>query len=239
MSIELVNEGRLARIILDRPPLNILDLDHLEQLEQRLQEARDASIIVLRAGAKSRCFSAGNAVEDHVPERAPEMLDRFHAAIRLLLNSEAITVADVRGDALGGGCELITACDLVYATPYARFGQPEIKVGCFPPIAAALLPHRVGWTKAMEMIATGRLLTAEEAVTCGLVTRVCLSGADDGVADLLTQSAAVLRVAKQAMCSRSVAEAERIYKEDLLPLEDCAEGVRAFLAKTRPTWRHS
>ena len=239
MSVRLESEGRLARIILDRPPLNILDLDHLEQLGARLREANDASVIVLQAGEKCRSFSAGNAVEDHVPERAPLMLDRFHAAVRLLLNSEAITVADVRGDALGGGCELVTACDLVYATPNARFGQPEIKVGCFPPTAAALLPHRIGWSKAMEMIATGRLLDAEEAVACGLVTRVCASGADEGIADLLSQSAAVLRIAKQAMCSRSIEESERLYKEDLLPLADCTEGVRAFLAKTRPNWRHS
>ena len=87
------------------------------------------------------------------------------------------------------------------------------------------------------MIATGRLLDADEAEACGLVTRVCATGADEGVADLLRQSAAVLRIAKQAMCSRSVAESERLYKEDLLPLADYTEGIRAFLAKRRAVWR--
>lgn len=206
----------------------------LGELGDRLEEARGASVVVLEAGEGCRAFSAGNAVEDHVPERAPEMLRRFHRAIRLLLETDAITVADVRGDALGGGCELVTACDLVYATPNARFGQPEIKVGCFPPVAAALLAKRIGWGKAMEMIATGRLVPAAEFP---LVTQVTEEGPP--LDDLLAMSAPVLAAAKRAMRAGTLEEAERIYVEDVLPLDDCGEGIRAFLAKTPPNWRHS
>ena len=237
MSIQLVTEGRLARIILSRPPLNILDLAHLDELAAAIQSVTDAAILVLEAGEGCRCFSAGNAIQDHSPERAPEMLRHFHATIRTLLETDAVTVADVRGDALGGGCELVTACDLVYATPDSRFGQPEVKVGCFPPVAAALLPRRVGWTRAMELITTGRLLDANEAVEFGLVTRVSASGADEAVATLMAQSPAVLRLAKRAMTSASVDEAERIYREELLKLPDCTEGVLAFLEKRPPRWR--
>ena len=142
MSIQLQQEGRLARIILSRPPLNILDLAHLDELVRCVMDAQDAAVLVLQAGEGCRCFSAGNAIQDHVPDRAPEMLMRFHRAIRALLESPAVTVADVRGDALGGGCELVTVCDLVYATPESRFGQPEIKVGCYPPAA------RPTWVRA-------------------------------------------------------------------------------------------
>ena len=237
MSIQLVREGRLARIILDRPPLNILDLAHLDQLADCVAQARGASIVVLQAGEGSRCFSAGNAIQDHVPENAPEMLKHFHGAIHALLKTSAVTVADVRGDALGGGCELVTVCDLVYATPDARFGQPEIKVGCYPPVAAALLPRRIGWTRAVEMITTGRLLDADEAVEFGLVTRVAANGADDAIAELLAQSPAVLRLAKRAMMTGDVAEAERLYRDELLQLPDCTEGVLAFLEKRPPRWR--
>jgi len=226
----------LARIILGRPPLNILDLVHLDQLSSCVERAQDAAIIVLQAGEGCRCFSAGNAIQDHVPDKAPEMLRRFHRTIRALLNSPAVTVADVHGDALGGGCELILACDLVYATPEARFGQPEIKVGCYPPVAAALLPHRIGWTRAVEMITTGRLMGADEAAECGLITGVSANGADDAVATLLQQSPAILRLAKRALGSGDVAESERIYREELLKLPDCTEGVLAFLEKRPPRW---
>jgi cyclohexa-1,5-dienecarbonyl-CoA hydratase len=236
LTIRLETKGRLARIILDRPPLNILDLDHLEQLAQRIEEAKDAAVIVLQASENCRCFSAGNAVEDHVPERAPAMLERFHRAIRALLDTDAITVADVRGDALGGGCEIAIACDLVYAAPGARFGQPEINVGCFPPVAAALLPRRIGWTRAVELIATGRLVSAQEAASWGLVTAV--KRADENVQALLNKSAPVLRATKRALRAGTLDEAERIYKDEVLPLDDCAEGIRAFIEKRAPDWRH-
>jgi cyclohexa-1,5-dienecarbonyl-CoA hydratase len=213
-----------------------LDLAHLDQLAAAIRSVKDAAILVLQADEGCRCFSAGNAIQDHVPDRAPEMLRHFHTAIRALLDTSAVTVADVRGDALGGGCELVTACDLVYATPEARFGQPEIRVGCYPPAAAALLPRRVGWTRAVEMITTGRLLDANEAVEFGLVTRVSASGADEAVASLLDQSPAVLRLAKRAMQSADLDEAERLYRDELLQLPDCTEGVLAFLEKRPPRW---
>jgi len=234
LTIRLEIKGRLARIILDRPPLNILDLDHLAALADRVEESKHAAVIVIEAAPDCRCFSAGNAVEDHVPERAPAMLEQFHRAIRGLLNTDAITVADVRGDAMGGGCEIVLACDLAYAAPEARFGQPEIEVGCFPPVAAALLPRRVGWTRAVEMIATGRLLSATEAVACGLITAVGQPPMDA----LRNKSGPVLRAAKRALRAGGLDEAERIYTDDILPLADCVEGVRAFVEKRPPQWRH-
>ena len=161
LNIQFEQKGWLASITLAKPPLNILDIDDLAELGEAVQKAEGASVLLLRSADDCRAFSAGNAIQDHTAERAPEMLRRFHAVIAALLSTDAITVAEIRGDALGGGCELVTACDLVYATPNARFGQPEIKVGCFPPVAAALLPGRIGWTRAVEMITTGRIASAE------------------------------------------------------------------------------
>jgi len=234
--IRLEREGRLARIVLAKPPLNILGLDDLGRLGDVVEEAAGAAVVVVQADEGCRAFSAGNAVQDHTRERAPAMLERFRRAVRGLLRLDAVTVADVRGDALGGGCELVAACDLVYAAPEATFGQPEVTVGCFPPVAAALLPRRVGWTCAMEMIATGRPLTADEAAACGLVTRV--APADGFIGALLSMSAPVLAAAKRAMRAGTLADAERIYRDDVLPLEDCAEGVRAFLGKRAADWKH-
>jgi len=228
----LRTEGRLARITLARPPLNVLDLAHLEELAARVEEARGATVILLE-GEGNRAFSAGNDVADHAPERAPAMLAAFHRAVRGLLETEAVTVAEVRGDALGGGCELVACCDLAYAFPGARFGQPEIDVGCFPPVAASILPSRIGWMRASELILLGRRIPAEEACAWGLVTRVDPGGAAAAAQALLAKSAAVLKLAKQAMRAGSFAAAERLYVEKLLPLPECAEGVRAFLSKSR------
>jgi len=240
--IELETEGRLARITLARPPLNVLDVAHLEEFANRVGKARDAAVLVIR-GAGPRAFSAGNDVADHVPERAPAMLDAFHRAIRGLLSTNAVTVADVNGDAFGGGCELVAACDLAWAVPAARFGQPEIDVGCFPPVAASVLPRRIGWKRALELIALGDPIDAATAADWGLVNGVANDGAGPKVAHLLRKSPAVLRQAKRALREArgwgtvdGIAAAERIYKDELLPLADCEEGVRAFLDKRPPRW---
>ncbi len=234
MPIRVAVEGRLARITLARPPLNILDQAHLDLLAAAVDSGgvRGAAVVVL--DAEGRCFSAGNDIGDHTRERAPAMLASFHRAVRGLLALDGITVADVRGDALGGGMELVLACDLAYAAPTARFGQPEIDVGCFPPVAAALLPRRVGWARAVEMIATGGRIDAATAVRWGLI-----AGAGDPapfLASLLAKSPEVLRATKAAMRAGSLEAAERIYVERLLPLRDCEEGVRSFLEKRPPRW---
>jgi len=234
LPVHLETQGRLARIILARPPLNILDLDHLRQLADAVDRARGAAVLVLEAGEGCRAFSAGNDIRDHTRERAPAMLEYFHGAIRTLRETDAITLADVRGDALGGGCELVLACDLAYAAPEARFGQPEIDVGCFPPVATALLPDRVGWKRAVEMIALGRPIDAAEAARIGLVTAVGEAG--PVVEELRRKSPDVLRATKAALRVGTLAGAEEVYRLRLLPLADCAEGVQAFLEKRPPRW---
>jgi cyclohexa-1,5-dienecarbonyl-CoA hydratase len=232
LSIQTAFEGRLARITLARPPLNILDIEHLRQLGSALEECRDESIALVVIDAEGKAFSAGNDIKDHIAERAPEMLEAFHGALRTLLDLDAVVLADVRGAALGGGCEIVACCDLAYASTDAVFGQPEIDVGCFPPAAAVMLPFRIGWTRAMEMIVTGRRIDGHTAAAWGLITAV----SEPPLEPLLAKSPAVLRLAKKAMRPGGLEQAEEIYLEELLAHPDCAEGVDAFLKKRRPNW---
>jgi cyclohexa-1,5-dienecarbonyl-CoA hydratase len=186
-TVRLHREGRVATLTIDRPPLNILDIPTIDHLGAQLAEAAadpGILVIVLR-GAGERGFSAGVAVQDHTPDRVGPMLDSLHATIRRLRDLDLITIAAVHGHCLGGGMELAMACDLVIASGDARFAQPEIELGCFPPVATALLPQRIGAGLTLDLALTGRMLTATEAERLGLVTRcVSVGGLDEAVRDV-------------------------------------------------------
>ncbi len=243
---------RIGELTLNQPPLNILDLETLEELGRRLDELagdEELQLLWLRAAGED-AFSAGSAVQDHTPERVRAMLTTFHRALATLRRLPAITIAAVHGHCLGGGMELASCCDLVLAADNSRFGQPEVDLGCFPPAAAALYPTRLGSGRTLELLLSGRLVGCAEAERLGLVTwRVPAAELDAKVeeigARITSKSAAVTRRIKravQAARSRSfedaLAETERIYLEELLPTEDAREGVTAFLEKRSPAWRH-
>lgn len=244
------SRGRVARLVINRPPLNILDLPSLCELRATLESVlKDSSVrLVELSGAGERAFCAGTDIRDHVPERAPELLREFHGLIREVLVARCPTVAIVRGHCLGGGMELTMACDFILAATGARFGQPEIKVGAIPPVASVLLPKLIPEKKALEMILTGESISAEEAFQLGLVNRVAPEANLESEADifsdsLLAQSPAILALARKTarLPSRQAFEAalretERIYLEELLPSKDAAEGIQAFVEKRLPKW---
>jgi cyclohexa-1,5-dienecarbonyl-CoA hydratase len=251
-AVLLHRDGRAATVTLNRPPLNILDIptiDLLGKIVAELAADPDLTVVVLR-GAGDRAFSAGVALQDHTPDRVGPMLESLHGMIRRLRDLDAVTLAAVQGHCLGGGMEVATCCDLLIAAEDARFGQPEIEVGCYPPVAAALFPSRIGFGKTLDLVLTGRTLSCDEAERLGLVTRkVPAGGLDAAVREIteaiLAKSAPVVRLAKKAVRAgrdlpfpEALAETERLYKEELLPLEDLAEGAAAFLEKRRPVWRH-
>jgi cyclohexa-1,5-dienecarbonyl-CoA hydratase len=245
--LHVVRDGPVVRLSLARPPMNILDRALNRALATALREhAAESSVaVIVLDGGTSRGFSSGVEVADHTPERVGGMLEDFHAAVRALWDAECPTFAAVHGFALGGGLELALSCDLVVAESDARLGFPEISLGCYPPVAAAMLPRRIGWARASELVLTGETLTPERAATMGLVNRVCQPGGLGSetlrlVGSLTSKSPAVLREAKRALREgaasdhEALARIERRYLGSLMNLEDAAEGILAFMEKREP-----
>jgi len=246
-------QDRVARITFARPPLNILNIPMMREIGAALNECaekRDLAAIVFDAAEGSRAFSAGVAVEDHVPETVYKMLDSFHAIFRTLQQISKPVVAVVDGPALGGGCEIIAACDLVIASERARFSQPEIKLGVFPPIAAILLPRIIGERKAREMVLLGEIVDAREALRLGLVNQVTTSGqlreeAEALLTKLRELSGAALQFTRAALdlgrggdFESALTEVENLYLNELMKTEDATEGVQSFMEKRKPEWRN-
>src|SRR5919109_2271659 len=167
-------EDRGGRITFARPPLNIFNIEMMREITSALGECaqRELVAIVFDADKDCRAFSAGVAVEEHVQETIYQMLDAFHTIFRQLEQIAKPTIALVDGAALGGGCELVAACDIVIASDRSRFGQPEIKLGVFPPVAAIILPLVIGEKRARQLILTGELIDAPEAARLGLVNHL-------------------------------------------------------------------
>ncbi len=240
----------VARIAFTHPPLNIFDLRmvkllvaFLEQIESR----PDISIIIFEGS--SRVFSAGVDIKAHLPEQIGEMLISFHSLIRAIVASRKVTIAKVASACLGGGAELAAVCDMVYTARDASWGFPEIKLGCYPPVAAVALPALVGQKRAEELILTGRQISGDEAVAIGLANRSARAEELDGVvletiSELQRLSPAALAHAKKAVYAwdaihfdKGLARAERIYLEELITTEDAREGIAAYLEKRPPIWR--
>ena len=244
---------RVARITLARAPVNIFNIAMMREISDALNScaaSRDLAAIVFDAAPDCRAFSAGVAVEEHVADTVFQMLDSFHAIFRALEQIGRPTIALVDGPALGGGCELVTACDIVVASQRARFGQPEIKIGVFPPVGAVLLPRVIGDKRARELILTGDMINAEEALSLGLVNYVLPSEElEEKLTELLGKfrelSAAALEHARRAIDSAqarsldaSLNEVENMYLHELMKTSDAIEGVNAFIEKRKPIWRN-
>ena len=252
MTLTCEKKDRLIAITWDRPPLNVLDISLLRQLDGTLSScARESAVdVVVLRGAGERAFSAGVDIRDHTPEKVPEMLDVVHGVIRKLLALPQVTIAAVRGACLGGGLEIASSCDLIVGSEESSFATPEILVGCYPPVALARFAGVIGYHRAAEMILTGRRFSAPEAQSMGLINRVSSAAEFETnlaamAEELLGKSGAVLRLTLRGLrelslqgFNQALQRAEEIYCRELLQTEDVAEGVAAFLEKRRPNWRH-
>jgi cyclohexa-1,5-dienecarbonyl-CoA hydratase len=251
MKIAFTSDVSSYRITLDDPPLNILDVAMLVELRATLARVRNDRHTLIIDTRGDSAFSAGASVHDHVGERVVEMLQTFHDCFRLLARVELVTVALVRGAALGGGCELALACDFVLATHTATFGYPEIALGVFPPVGAYQMSRQLAPRKGLELLLTGDPIAAATAERLGIVNAVFANESFDAEATLWLErlhrrSASSLRFAKRAYriaqaddFEERIAAVERLYLDELTKTHDAQEGLAAFIEKRQPQWTSS
>jgi len=247
LSLEV--QGPVARIALNNPPLNVINIPMMEELAAALGEIEaqpEVSGIVFRG--EGNCFSAGVDVATHTPDKVVSLLEKFHRVIRSLIATKKVTIAAVRGHCLGGGAELAMVCDLVYTTDDAQWGFPEIQLGCFPPVAATALSALVGQKRAADLVLTGRTITGVEAAAIGLATGALAKNqlatvVDETLKKLSALSPVALALTKKAIYAwdsmhfdKGLARAEKIYLDELMKTEDANEGIRAFMEKRQPRW---
>ncbi len=248
--IKLEREGGIATLTLDKPPLNVLDIAMMEEMNEALEGLEgDKTLKALVIRAENKAFSAGVDISDHTEDKVEDMIRIFHDIFRNMTRIHAPIVAAVKGAALGGGCEVALFCDIVLASEKAKFGQPEIQVGVFPPSAAVALPHLVGRGKALELVLTGDIIRADEAHRIGLVNQVYPleefdESVEEYVAKLASLSAPVLQLTKRSVTEsmgkpfgEALSIVERIYMDELMETEDAHEGLAAFLEKRVPVWK--
>jgi len=251
-NIRLAIDDRVARITLCRQPLNILNIAMMKEINAALTTLSKEILvaIVFDADKECRAFCAGVAVEDHVPETVFQMLDSFHSIFRSLEQLAKPTIALVDGPALGGGCELVSACDIVISSENGKFGQPEVKLGVFPPVAALLLPSIIGDKRARELILTGEIIDAVEAGRLRLCNHVVpvghleqklmevLSKLRDLSGPALEFSRRALDLGRRQTLDEALKAVENIYLHELMKSDDANEGVKAFMEKRKPVWRN-
>jgi cyclohexa-1,5-dienecarbonyl-CoA hydratase len=240
----------VARITLNQPPLNIIDIPMIREMHSALTRIHSSNVKVLVIDHQGKAFSAGVSIKDHAPDKVGEMLEKFHGMFRLLDSLAVPSLALVDGMALGGGCELAVFCDIVIASDRATFGQPEIKVGVFPPVAAVLFPRLIGRNRALELLLTGDVIEAAEAKGIGLINRVVPAQSfrektDEFISKITSLSGPVLKLTKRAVdcgldasVDGGIRAVEQLYLGDLMKTEDAREGLTAFLEKRKPIWKN-
>ena len=242
------NDEQVLWVALDAPPGNVLDLEMIGSLRDMLAgAARRSHVKAIVFSGTGAHFSYGASIEEHLPEKVGALLPAFHGLFRDLLDVARPTLAVVRGRCLGGGLELASFCNWVFAAADAQLGVPEVTLGVFPPLAALILPQRVGRPRAEDLCLTGRIVGAEEARAIGLVDQVSEdpeAAARQWIArNLLPKSAVALhfttRAVREPLRARLLADLdalERLYLQDLMQRTDPREGIRAWIEKRQPRW---
>ena len=238
------HDGRVMRLTLNGSKGNILDTTLLAGIEAAIARVHPEVCAIVFRGAGDH-FSFGASVEEHQRERAPEMLRRFHALFLELAELSIPTCALVDGQCLGGGLELAAWCTWVVATPTAKLGQPEIRLGVFPPMGSIVLPWRAGGRAVLDLCISGRSVGAAEALALGVVNAVAedLEGwwSAHYDAHLAGRSASSLRFAERAarwrlyeQLRKELPVLERLYLEELMATHDANEGIASFVERRAP-----
>lgn len=249
--IEVSFEGGLGTITLNRPPVNVLNIAMMEEINDVLdswKDERDLKVVLFNA--KGKCFSAGVDVGEHMGDMASKMIEVFHGIFRRMDKLGVLTVSSVYGSCLGGGCELAIFSDLVIASESSKFGQPEIQVGVFPPIAAQIMPRIIGRKAAAELVLSGKIISGEDALKIGLINKVVkeeelVKETEIFIKPYMKLSSEVLRLTKKAMMEGlkddlepSLQLIEDIYLNQLMKSHDAHEGLNAFMEKRKPEWKN-
>ena len=249
--IEQTVAGGIATITLSRLPVNVINIAMLYQLEEALESlSTDESVRVLLLTAEGKLFSAGVDVAEHTAEHIDEMIPLFDRVCRALADFPLPTIAAVEGHALGGGCELVLCCDLAIMSDAATISQPEIQLASIAPVAALRLPYLVGYRAAADMLLSGRKFSADEALRAGLVNEVVpasqvMEHARAKAAELASLSRAAQLINKHALkmgfhnWTEMMPAMERLVLNDLMKTKDAHEGLKAFMEKRPPEWKHS
>jgi cyclohexa-1,5-dienecarbonyl-CoA hydratase len=244
-------EGEVVWLTLDRPENNLLNEPMLQELAKALEHSGNASDVkVMVLDSACSVFSGGIDLGEYTQNRVFQVLSAFEAAFLAMMEASKPLIVVVNGPAVGGGSELAAMGDLVIATPRAKFAQPEVTIGVFPPLAATVLPHLIGPKQTLEMVLIGEPISAERALELGLVNRVVPEAKLEAtvnalVAQIAAQSGPVLSMAKRAVLGGmglslkdSLHKSIQIFLNELYGLEDSQEGLRAVLEKRKPQWKN-
>ncbi|MFH1372179.1 MAG: enoyl-CoA hydratase-related protein [bacterium] len=249
---ESLHDNQVIRLTLNAPKANVLDAEMMTDLQQALENLRqNPGVKLLQFIGAGDHFCFGASVPEHVRDKAPAMLRQFHRLFYTMADLAIPTAALISGQCLGGGMELVLMCNFIFADQTAKLGQPEINLGVFAPPASVILPMKVGQSRADDLLLSGRIISADEALKIGLVAEVfsdhesMLTGVDAWVKkQILSRSAASLRHAVRAarlefnnVIKTRLPQQEKLYIDELMTTHDANEGIQSFLERRKPEWK--
>jgi cyclohexa-1,5-dienecarbonyl-CoA hydratase len=249
--IEFDITGFIARLTLNHAPHNVLTVPMMKEMAEAIESLNgrgDVKAILMQSSQAA--FSAGISLDDSRPDRVFQTLDAFTRVFQAMTDISKPVVVVVNGPAIGAGSELVGFGDVVIATPKAKFAQPEVKLGVFPPFAAVMLPQLIGAQKTYELILTGEALSAEDALRYGFVNKVVPESdlkqqVDSLIARISEFSGPVLEVIKKVISGgmgmplkEAMKKSQDLYLNELMNLEDVQEGLRAVIEKRKPVWKN-
>lgn len=241
-----------AFLTIDRPPMNILNIATMEEMNDALKSLAENSAVkaLILTGSGDKAFSAGVDVTEHTQDKVTKMLHVFHGLFRNLSKLNQVTIAAAKGFTLGGGCELAIFCDLIFAADNLKIGQPEIKLSAIPPVALLIMPRLIGLKRASELLLTGKVIDAGKAEKIGLINKVAPLDSFEPELDSFIQPFTELSMVGLKFSKKGIQlgldhsflsgldKIEKMYVEELMASEDAHEGLKAFMEKRKPAWKN-